>query len=377
MKNLKIAIVGCGGITPHYSKIYAAFDWAQPIVCVDSDLAKAEELAASFGANREITATTDFAEALRADVNVVSINTPNHLHREQAVAALEAGKHLLLQKPVAANLVDAEAIQKAATKAATKGVLSGLYLSYFDQPLMHDLREMVQKKWFGDIAHLSARLMHRGGLDWSKAALNGEANWRGSIEQTGGGCFIQLAVHYIHIFEWMLESKVARVSAVSKNLFCPGLGGEDLACAILEFESGAVATLETAWNTAGEQISVHGTRGSAEYINNRLLMLSGSVGNFAGKVVKYQPPTDFIFATPGAAFAVQTQEIFAPRLDDVTNEYNQQRLFLENVRDNQKPFVSIAEGVDDLRVVTAFYEAASTGKTVEIKRGEQNLTAFL
>ena len=146
--------------------------------------------------------------------------------------------------------------------------------------------------------------------------------------------------------------------------------GEDLACAILEFESGAVATIETAWCAAAEQISVHGTRGSAEYLNNRLLMLSGDGADFTGEIVDYKVPNESIFLAPGSAFVVQNQEIIAPRLDDVTNAHNQQKLFLEAVRDNQKPFVSIAAGVDDLRVVAAVYESARTGKSVDVNRGK-------
>ena len=367
-EELKIAIVGCGGITPYYASVYEAFDWSKVTVCVDADLSKAQETAAKFANHAEIVATTDFNEALSSNVNVVSINTPNHVHREQSIAALEAGKHLLLQKPVAANLADAEAIERAAEIAAAKGVISGLYLSYFEQPLVYDLREMIRQNWFGDIAHFYARLMHKGGLRWSQEALDGQKSWRGSIAQTGGGCFIQLGVHSFHIFEWLVESRITRVSAVTKRLFCKGLEGEDLATAVLEFESGAVATIETAWCAAAEQISVHGTRGSAEYLNNRLLMLSGDAGDFAGEIVDYKVPNESIFLAPGSAFVVQNQEIIAPRLDDVTNPHNQQKLFLEAVRDKRQPFVSIAAGVDDLRVVAAVYESARTGRSVEVKR---------
>ena len=223
-EELKIAIVGCGGITPYYASVYAAFEWAKVTVCVDADLSKAQETAAKFPNRAEIIATTDFNEVLGANVNVVSINTPNHVHREQSIAALEAGKHLFLQKPVAASLADAEAIEIAAAIAARKGVISGLYLSYFEQPLVYDLREMIRQNWFGDIAHFYARLMHKGGLRWSQEALDGQKSWRGSIEQTGGGCFIQLGVHSFHIFEWLIESKIVRVSAVTKSLFLQRFG---------------------------------------------------------------------------------------------------------------------------------------------------------
>jgi UDP-N-acetyl-2-amino-2-deoxyglucuronate dehydrogenase len=362
---LKIAIAGCGGIAAHYEDVYRQLDWVEVTVCLDTNLAVAEKTAQKFPNS---VATSDFQAVLSDNVDVVILNTPNHLHLEQSAKIFAAGKHLLLQKPVAQNLTEAAEIGILADMAAQKGVISGLYLSYFDQPLMHDFRQMIEENWFGEIVHLFARLMHRGGMEWSEQVLNGAKNWRGSIEQTGGGCFIQLAVHHIHIFRWLMQMPVVSVTAVTKNLHCPGLEGEDLACAILEFENGALATIETAWCSGGELTSIHGTRGSADYVNNRMLMLSTSAGNFGGRIIKYFPPTDFIFATPGAAYAVQMQEIFAPRLDDALNPLNQQRVFLEAVRDKKQPFVSIKDGVEDMRVVAAIYESAKTGRKVEINQ---------
>ncbi len=368
---LRIAFVGCGGIAEHYLSVYRDLEQVSVVMCIDPDLKRATH-AAALAANAEqakpqARSSAAFNDALAADVDVVVINTPNHLHREQAVAALAAGKHVLLQKPVAASLADAEAIAEAAAKAAQRGIISGLYLSYFDQPLMHDLRAMQAAGWFGDIAHLYARLMHRGGLAVALQLQRGEANWRASLAQTGGGCFIQLAVHYVHLFRWLLDAPIVRVTAMTKNLHCPGIEGEDLACAILEFGNGALATLDMAWNTAGEQLSVHGTHGAIEYLGNQTLILDSDAGAFNGHVVIYagdgvsQAP-----GAPGAAVTQQTLTINAPLLGDAGNPFNQHRLFLEAVRNGHAAPVSIASGVEDLRVVQAVYEAARTGQAVKL-----------
>lgn len=367
MKSLRIAFVGCGGIGEHYLGVYRDLEFVEVVTCIDASIERAERAAAMLDGRSKPRATTEFNDALSADVDAVIISTPNHLHREQAIAALEAGKHTLLQKPVAANLADAEAIAEAAERARQRGVISGLYLSYFDQPLMHDLREMIERGWFGDIAHLYARLMHRGGLVLSEQVSSGQSNWRASIELTGGGCFIQLAVHYIHLFKWMMDARVSRVMAMTKNLHCPGVEGEDLACAILEFSNGALATMDMAWNTAGEQFSIHGTRGVAEYIGNRTLMLDSSAGEFDGHVINYSGAGGKLSpAAPGLATTMQISEVIAPPLGGPGNPFNQHRMFLEAVRDGREPFVSIASGVDDLRVVAAVYESARTGRAVEI-----------
>jgi UDP-N-acetyl-2-amino-2-deoxyglucuronate dehydrogenase len=371
IERLRAAFVGCGGIAEHYLSVYRDFDGACVVTCIDPDLQRATHAATlathAAQSKSQPRSTADFNDALAADVDIVVINTPNHLHHEQAIAVLAAGKHLLLQKPVAASLADAEAISKAAAQAEQRRVISGLYLSYFDQPLMHDLRAMQTAGWFGEITHLYARLMHRGGLAVARQLQRGESNWRASLAQTGGGCFIQLAVHYVHLFRWLLDSPIVRVAAMTKNLHCPGIEGEDLACAILEFGNGALATLDMAWNTAGEQLSVHGTRGTIEYMSNQTLILDSDAGTFNGHVIKYssssasQSP-----GAPGAAMTQQTLTITAPLLGDVTNPFNQHRLFLEAVRAGRPAPVSIASGVEDLRVVQAVYEAARTGQTITL-----------
>jgi predicted dehydrogenase len=371
MNRLQIAFVGCGGIADHYLGVYRDLEFVEVATCIDADLRRAEMASAALAENRHAKprpgATVDFAEALKDGIDVVIINTPNQLHCEQALAAFKANKHMLLQKPVAANLADAELIAEAAGEAGGRGIISGLYLSYFDQPMMYDLRGMIRNGWFGEISHLYARLMHRGGLSLSKEILSGRANWRGSLKQTGGGCFIQLAIHYLHLFKWMMDARVVRVSAVTKNLYCPGIEGEDLACAILEFSNGALATIDMAWNTASEQLGVHGTLGSCEYIGNRMLLLDSLKGDFIGHAIEYIGRSDQ--ASPGAPGAVSTHqmtEVIAPRLDDINNPFNQHRMFLESVRDKREAFVSIESGVDDLRVVQAVYQSSVAGCAVSL-----------
>lgn len=366
MGKLRVGIVGSGGITAHYLNVYRELNWVEVVVCMDAQ-ASAAESAADFlsqreGATRPL-ATTDFNAVLTDQVDVVVINTPNHLHHAQAIPALEAGKHVLLQKPIAPNVREAQEIADAAQRS--RG-LSGLYMSYLDQPLLHDLKDMYAAGFFGDVSHFYARLMHRWGMLWSQRALEGQRTWRDSAAQTGGGCFIQLAVHFIHILEWISSGRVVRATAITKNLRCPGMEGEDIAAAILEFESGALATLDMAWNCYGEQLSIHGTTGSAEYINNRVVILESRTNSFTGRVVNYTPSTAARF--PEIQGAEQTTEVSPPAMNDYTNPLNQHRMFLEAVRDGVQPFVSIPSGVDDLRVVAAVYESAQKGCTVTVER---------
>ncbi len=239
-------------------------------------------------------------------------------------------------------------------------------MSYFDQPLIHDLRDMISEGRLGDLVHFYARLMHKGGIVASAEALNGKRSWRTSLEKTGGGCFIQLAVHYIHIFQWISGTRVVRATAFTRNLHSPGVEGEDLGVAILEMENGAMATLDTSWCTNGEQMAVHGTLGRVEYNNARWLYVASREGAFKGRAIDYAGGLTTSY--DGAHGVEQRMEIPPPAFGDSANPLNQHRMFLEAARDSRPAFCSIESGVDDMRVVSAVYESAGTGRAVEIKR---------
>jgi predicted dehydrogenase len=238
-------------------------------------------------------------------------------------------------------------------------------MSYFDQPLMHDLRDMVSQRRLGDVVQCYARLMHRGGMMWSRESLAGKRTWRGSIDETGGGCFIQLAVHHIHIFEWVTGMRVKCATGLSSNLHCPGLEGEDLASAILQMESGAMVTLDTAWCANGEELAIHGTGGRLEYRYNRWLAVSSASGPFEGRVVHYTGGVVDAFGGPEGE--EQVSEVRPPAFGDASNPLNQHRLFLEAARDGRPAPVSIESGVRDMRVVAAVYESARSGRAVEVR----------
>jgi predicted dehydrogenase len=324
---LRVAFVGCGGMAAHYLGVYRDLDFVEVPCCIDIDLASAQRAADTFTGVKPV-ATTDYAAALADNVDAVVLSTPNFLHGPQAISAIEAGKHVLLQKPVAAELSEAEAIARAA-EGTSKTV--GLYMSYFDQPIMQQIRAMVEQGKLGAVVNGYARLMHRGGL-------TGSRSWRWSLKETGGGCFIQLAVHYVHLFEFFTGSKVAKVTAFAANLQCPGIEGEDVASAILQLDSGALVTLDTAWCADGEELAVHGTQGTVTYRSQRYLSVTDE----------------------------PDREVIPPAFGDASNPLNQHRTFLEAARDGRPAPVSISSGVHDMRVVAAVYESVQTGRAVSL-----------
>jgi predicted dehydrogenase len=335
---VRVALVGCGGIAALYRGIYATSPLSQPVAFVDRDLETARAAARACGAP-ESAAGTELDRALADNVDAVVVNTPNHLHLEHGLAVIGADKHLLMQKPLAATLDDAE---RLASAARTSTRVNAMYLSFLDQPLVHELRGRIAAGDFGTIAHVHARYMHRGGIAWSAAAQRGEGTWRSSVLQTGGGCFIQLGIHYVHLISWLTGEDPLWVRGYMQNASSPGIEGEDVASALFFYPSGMVATIDTAWITEGQELTVNGSADAITYLNERWLFTGSS--------------------------PMGTQAL-PPAMDDVENPHNGHRAFLESIVGLREIPVPLERGLHEMRAVDAFYRAARTDREVLIEQG--------
>jgi predicted dehydrogenase len=333
---IRVALIGCGGVTARYRAVYGRSPLCRPVAFIDRDIEIARAAARDCGAD-ERAATTHLMRALEDDVDAVVVNTPNHFHREHGLAVIESGKHLLMQKPLAATLDDAEVLA-AAVEGSDR--INGIYHSFLDHPLYHHLRERVADGDLGPVLTAHARYMHRGGIAWSKAAQLGHVTWRSSLQQTGGGCFIQLGVHYMHLISWITGEDATHVRGYAQNLHSPGIEGEDVATAMFRYPSGMVATIETSWITQGSELSISNAANSTTYLNDRWL--------FAGD------------ASPASM-------VTPPAMDDETNAHNGHRAFLEAIAGLRPIPVPLERGLTEMRAIDAFYRSARNGTELAIE----------
>jgi predicted dehydrogenase len=239
-------------------------------VLAGRDAGEVAEAARRFGWEES---TTDWRSVLeREDIQIVDICTPGHLHAEQAIAALEAGKHVLVEKPLANSVEEAELMAAAAAAARSRGVQSMVAFNYRRLPALALARRFIADGRLGDIRQVRVSYLQ----DWL-ADAGAPMTWRLRREAAGSGAIGDLASHAIDQVRFLLDARIASVSG-TVNTFVTRREGErgpedvtvdDAAWATLRLASGAVASLEVTRCATGRknslQIDVFGSRGGLRF----------------------------------------------------------------------------------------------------------------
>ncbi|MBG6217853.1 putative dehydrogenase [Arthrobacter sp. CAN_A6] len=221
---------------------------------------------------------TDWRTVLeRDDIDIVDICTPGHLHAEIAVAALEAGKHVLVEKPLANSVAEAETMVAAATAARARGIQSMVGFNYRRLPSLALARDLLAAGRVGEVRQVRVSYLQ----DWL-ADENAPMSWRLRRETAGSGALGDLASHAVDQIQFLLGTTVTSISG-TVNTFVPerpGAAGleavtvDDAAWATLHLASGAVASLEVSRFATGRrnalQIEVYGSLGSLRFDLERL-----------------------------------------------------------------------------------------------------------
>jgi predicted dehydrogenase len=209
---IRCGVVGVGSLGQHHARIYGELEEAELVGVADSNPERAEEIASHHG-GRAFTSAGELAAACEC----LSIAVPTDLHAEVAIPAMEAGAHVLVEKPICANLEDAEALL-AVAKRCDRLVQVG-HIEHFN-PVMSYLEEHVTDPLYITADRL-APFMQRG---------------------TEVGVVLDLMIHDIGIIQQLVRSPMARIDSVGVNVLS---GKEDIANARIQFANGCVANINT------------------------------------------------------------------------------------------------------------------------------------
>ncbi|QAY73448.1 Gfo/Idh/MocA family oxidoreductase [Agromyces protaetiae] len=358
---LRAAIVGCGIIGLNHARAIARVDGIDVAVLVDPFVDAAERLAGvvveELGAPRPAV-FADLDDALaRSRPDVVVICTPSGMHVEQAAASLDAGAHVVIEKPLDVDLARARRIQELADGAERSGTLVSVISQHRFDPASVAVAQAVRSGGLGRITSAVASVAW-----WRSQAYYDSGQWRGTWELDGGGALMNQGVHTVDLLLWFLGRPV-EVSAQTARLAHERIEVEDVAVATVRFESGALAVLHAttaAYPGTGVRLSVLGSLGSAIIQDDQLEYLHAWVetdvadGNASqNQAAEILGPGDLV-GTPKPADAF------------VIGHARQYVDIVSSIRDGAAPGVRVADAVTALAVVRSVYLSARLGRPIRV-----------
>jgi predicted dehydrogenase len=253
-------LVGAGLIAPFHARALANSRRAALVGVTDVQPERARKIAAEFGC-----LVYDSLPAMLRDpaIRVVNVLTPNHLHYDAVVRAIEAGKHVLVEKPPAMSLRDIDVMMD---EAHMLSVRVGTVLQCRTRKAVQAMRAAVQEGRFGKIYHADTYMKWFRSTDYYTAD-----QWRTS-RQSGAGVTIQQLFHYVDLLQYLV-GPVRRVQARMNNLAHPSLHLEDTTLALVDYVCGAQGVVQAStalWPGTDIRIEINGENGTAIMVGERM-----------------------------------------------------------------------------------------------------------
>lgn len=332
---LGFAVLGAGMIADYHARAVSAnaANGARLAALGHYDPQRFAEIERRFG----VPCLGEDALLARPDVEVVCICTPSGGHAAQAIRAMQAGKHVLVEKPMAITLAEADAMIAASREHK---VTLGVAYQSRTKPLFREIARAIQA---GELGELTLGLVNlpyyrpQGYFD--------QAGWRGTWAQDGGGVLINQGIHQVDLLAWYMGDPV-EVRAYARTLQ-RNIEVEDTLCASLQFRNGALAAINATTTAAPgypPRLEIYGTRGGLQVDGDALLRVQpDGLGALAG----------FLAEAPSAAGAGAD-----PRGISIAGHIALVSDFIQAVRDGRSPLVDGPEGRRSLAIVRSIYQAA-------------------
>ena len=339
---VRFGLLGCGRIAERHSELLGGgiIEGARLVAVCDSDRARADAIAAKF----KVSAYADLNEMLaRDDIDAVAVLTPSGMHPQHAIACARAGKHVVVEKPMALRLQDADDMIRACDEAGVK--LFVVKQNRFNVPIVK-AREALDAGRFGKLVLGTVRVR------WCRdQAYYDQDAWRGTWAQDGGVLTNQ-ASHHVDMLEWFFGDVVS-VHARSTTALVK-IETEDTAVATLKFRSGALGIIEatTAARPADLEgsLSILGEKGTVE------------VGGFAMNQIRHWR---FVNELPSDQEVIEKYSVNPPNVYGFGHQAYYQHV-VDCLADRGAALVDGLQGRKSLELISALYESIETGEEVPL-----------
>jgi len=339
LRDLGFGIIGCGAISHMHAGAVNAIEGATLVACSDVS----ESSLSAFSAQYNITPFNDAEEMLKDErIDVVSICTPSGLHKKFCIMCAKAGKHIVVEKPMALTTDECDEIIEACETYSVK--LEVISQNRFKETFRF-VKKIVEEGYLGKIVCADIYMKF-----YRSPEYYASSNWKGTWKMDGGGALMNQGIHGIDILLFIM-GKVKSVFGYARTL-ARDIEVEDTASAVVEFENGAIGVIQGTTSVSPgypRKLVINGDKGSVELID----------GDISVWDVKGIEKPDF-----GVAISHSHND---PMAFDISGHVNQISDLMRAVSDGGKTFVDQYEGRKPVELINAIYESSGTGMQVFLK----------
>ena len=342
---MKYALIGCGRISPNHIAAAKANRLEFVALCdiVEKNM---EDKIVKFDLASQIHCYTDYKELLRKEQpELVAIATESGKHAQIALECINAGCNVIIEKPIALSLSDADEIIRAAKEKKVK--VCANHQNRFNKSIQK-IREAVEKERFGKLFYGTAHIRWCRNYEYYS-----RAGWRGTWEQDGGALMNQ-CIHNIDLLRWMMGDKVTEVVGMTDRLNHPYIDAEDFGIALIRFANGAYGIIEGTTDiypkNLEETLYIFGEKGTIK------------AGGQSDNIIEEWRFSDMLD---------DPDEVKARFHENPPNVYGYGHTplytdMIDAIENDREPYVNGEAGRRALELVLAIYKSAATGQTVKL-----------
>ena len=351
-----IAILGCGKV----AHLHASAIQNLPNARLAGVWSRTQQTANGFACQYKVPAYTDVAELIKKEkINLAVVCTPHPFHLEPAQQAALQGANILVEKPLASTLEDADKIISTCKKAGVKlGVVSQ---RRWYEPVLR-VKKAIEAGKIGKPVLGTVNM-----LGWRDKSYYDADKWRGNWKTEGGGVLVNQAPHQLDILLWFM-GEVEEVYGIWRNLNHPYIEVEDTALAVIKFRNGGIGNVIVSNSQKPGiygKVHVHGENGASAGVQT-----DGGAMFIAGMKGILEPPVNDLWTIPGEEELVEKWKMEDVRhfssIDPMTHYMERQiEDFLFALDENRDPLVTGEDGRRTVELFTAIYR--STRENLPIK----------